>query len=171
MRPWQEAPTRSSAPGHPRTRPPTSHERYYRFATDSAPAAPASLPRGRRKPAEQAKRPTPIPPCSAVSHAIAGLRPNTNQSGRTVQVGFLMRFFGGLRSFRGLESRAVTAASAFSSAWTAGCGPLRSRHGCRSRHVRARSSGAHASRRDRWIAVGHRRSLRLGAGDQRAFAE
>lgn len=40
------------------------------------------------------------------------VRPSSRWSGRTVQIGFVMRFFEGLRSFCGLESRAVTAASA-----------------------------------------------------------
>ncbi len=57
-----------------------------------------------------------------------------NQSGRSVRVGFVMRFIGGLRSFCSLESRAVTAASAsaqFGPQAAVLCGPdLDPRPGC-----------------------------------------
>lgn len=94
----------------------------------------------------------------------------SSQSGRTVQIGFVMRFSGVCGRFAALNHGRHSSVS-FSAVWTVGCGPLRSRYGCQGRAVWPRSSGTHASRRDRWIAVGHRRSLRLGAGDRRAFAE
>jgi len=53
---------------------------------------------------QEAKRPTPNPRCFRVSGVFARVcrpSPNTNQSGRRVQVGFAVRFLGILRSICG----------------------------------------------------------------------
>jgi hypothetical protein len=62
----------------------------------------------------------------------------SNQSGRTVQIGFVMRFFRGLRSFCGLQSRAALSRVIATQCRSVGCGSwsLRSPLGPRPKHDR-----------------------------------
>jgi hypothetical protein len=74
---------------------------------------------------ETSRIPPPPPGVFVAFRHIRGNARTYGKSGRTVQVGLVMRFFEGLRSVCGLESRVVPRPAGSSATSTASCGPLR----------------------------------------------